>query len=218
MTRLTSKALEGLERRITDAGEDQIRRRILQNAKNFKTSWIDLGQSLYSVWKDRLYKGWGYMTFEAYTAKEIGIRKTTALKLLKSYYFLEKEEPAYLQKEQEGEADEVASVPSYESVNLLRLAKGKKAVDESDYRTLKREVLDSGKEPAEVRKSLTNIIRQREELEPEEARQGRKIAVLKRLVSTLKALKTDIEHSKMLPASLLKETASLIAKIESEIS
>lgn len=221
MTRLTTKSLTGIEQRLGEIDESSIRHRILQSAKNFKVSWIDLGQSLYTVWKDKLYREWGYTTFEAYTAKEIGVKKTTALKLLKSYYFLEKEEPTYLQKEQAAadstEPSDVSSVPSYESVNLLRLAKNKKALDEDEYRDLKKEVFESGKDAGEVRRSITGMMRQREEIEPEEARRRKKTAVLKRLVSTLKTLKTDIEHSKMLPAALLKETASLIAKIEAEI-
>ena len=99
MTKLTTKSLEGISSKMESIDKESIRYRILNSAKNFKTSWIDLGQSLYSVWKDKLYKEWGYMTFEAYTAKEIGIKKPTAIKLLKSYYFLEREEPAYLRKD-----------------------------------------------------------------------------------------------------------------------
>jgi hypothetical protein len=197
--------------------EGSMRHKILQSARNFKISWIDLGQSLYAAWKDKLYRDWGYATFEAYTAKEIGIKSSTAMKLLKSYYFLEKEEPVYLQKEQEAAPSKVASVPSYESVNLLRLASNKKALDADDYRALKKDVLEHGKDAGSVRKSLTTIMRQREELDPEEAREKKRSAVLKRFAATLKALKAEIEASKILPASMLKETSSLIAKIEAEI-
>lgn len=221
MTRLTTKAIAGIERRLGETDEGSIRHRILQNAKNFKVSWIELGQSLYAAWKDKLYRDWGYTTFEAYSAKEIGIKKTTSLKLLKSYYFLEKEEPVWLQKEQSAAAatqpGDVAAVPSYESVNLLRLAKDRKALDEEEYGDLKKAVLESGKDAGEVRKSLTSIMRQREELDPEEARRKKRSSALKRLVATLKTLKTDIERSKMLPSALLKETAGLIAKIEAQI-
>jgi predicted nucleic acid-binding Zn-ribbon protein len=111
----------------------------------------------------------------------------------------------------------VSSVPSYESVNLLRLAKNKKALDEDEYRDLKKEVFESGKDAGDLRKSITGMMRQREEIDPVEARRKKKTAVLKRLVATLKSLKTDIEHSKMLPIAILKDTVSLIAKIEAEI-
>lgn len=217
MTKLTTKSLEGIRSKMEGVDEDSIRYRILQSAKNFKTSWIDLGQSLYSAWKDKLYKEWGYMTFEAYTAKEIGIKRPTAMKLLKSYYFLEKEEPVYLQKDRSGAAA-VATVPSYESVNLLRLAKDKKALDGVDYAALKKDVFEAGKDAGEVRKSLTGIIRGRECLEPDEVREKKRAAALKRLIATLKMLKQDLEISKMLPGPVIKEIASLIMKIESEIT
>ena len=76
---MKTKSLERLEEKMTGIEEGSIRYRVLQSAKNFKTSWIDLGQALYSVWKDKSYKGWGYMTFDAYSQKEIGIKKATAI-------------------------------------------------------------------------------------------------------------------------------------------
>ena len=201
---------------MQESGNDPIRHRLLECARNFKSSWIDLGQSLYAVWKDKLYREWGYMTFEAYTAKEIGIKKPTALKLLKSYYFLEREEPAFLQKERSQETG-VAAAPSYESVNVLRLAKAKKTLDEDEYRALKRDVLVSGKDAGDVRKNLASIMRQREELDPEEVREKRREVFLKRLVATLKALAAEAGLSKMLPQSILSELSRLTARIESEL-
>ena len=213
---MKTKSLERLEERMSGVDENSIRYRVLQCAKNFKTSWIELGGALYSVWKDKAYRQWGYMTFDAYTQKEIGIKKATAMKLLKSYYFLEKEEPAYLQKEH-SQLQGAASLPSYESVNLLRLAKDKNVLDKDDYQRFKKDVLDKGKDSGQVRRDLTSLIRQREELEPDEARQRRKLAVVKRVVSSLKTLKADIEIEKLLPVSLVKEISVLINKLEGEI-
>ncbi|MFH0840129.1 MAG: hypothetical protein V1883_03840, partial [Candidatus Omnitrophota bacterium] len=82
---LRTKSIEKIEQKMQDMDENSLRYQILEKVKNFKISWISLGQALYSVWKDKLYKEWGYMTFEAYTAKEIGIKKQTAMKLLRSY-------------------------------------------------------------------------------------------------------------------------------------
>ena len=193
-----------------------MRRHALQCAKNFKTSWVDLGRVLYAVWKDKLYKNWGFITFDAYTSKEINIRKLTALKLLRSYYFLEKEEPQYLKEEYTQSAD-AASVPSYEAVNLLRLAKNKKTLDNTDYNQLKRNIFVKGKDVGEVKKDLTALIKQREELEPDEAWAKKKEMNLKRLLGTLKSLKRELEDSKILSPTILKEISSLISKIETEV-
>jgi len=216
MTRLSTRSLDKIEEKMGGLEEDSMRRRILECAKNFKTSWIELGQSLYAVWKDRLYKEWGYLTFDAYTSKEIGIKKQTALKLLKSYYFLEKEEPSYLQKDYTESAGP-GQLPNYESVNVLRLAKNKSGLDKSDYFRLKKDVFERGKDAREVKKDLVSLMRQREELEPEETRNKKRVAMIKRLLAAMKTLRTDLETSKMLPASTIKEVSSLINKIEAQL-
>ena len=216
MTRLTTKTLEKIEDRMRDMEEGSIRHRILQSAKSFKTSWIELGQLLYSAWKDKLYKDWGFLTFDAYTSKEIGVRKNTALKLLKTYYFLEKEEPQLLNK---GYVDtkDATEVPSYESVDVLRLAKKKQVLDADDYKRFRRDVLEKGKDAREVKKDLTALIKQREELEPDEARKKKRDATIKRLLTTLRSLRTEIEVTKVLPSDVLKQTKMLIDRIEAEL-
>lgn len=216
MARLNTRTMENIERKLESAEEGSARHKVLSSAKSFKTSWFDLGQSLYSVWRDRLYKDWGYETFDTYTAKEIGIKKPTAMKLLKSYYFLEKEEPYYADRAAISTRNP-ASVPTYDAINLLRLAKSKKTLDGGDYAHLRREVLEMGREASLVKKDLTSLIKQREELEPEEARDRKRVATLKRLVTSLKTLRTDIENSKLLPVSTIKEISNLIHKIELEI-
>lgn len=216
MGKMNTKVLDRIEEMMGGLDADSMRYKILENAKNFKSSWINLGQALYAVWKDRLYKDWGYATFDAYTSKEIGIKKQTAMKLLKSYYFLEKEEPRYLQQEDMSERSP-SNLPTYEAVNLLRLAKNKSTIDGSDYASLRHDVLEKGKDAREVKKDLTVLMKQREELEPEEARRKRKESVIKRLLTALKTLRTDIETSKMLPSSMIKDVSNLIHKIELEL-
>ena len=216
MNRFKTKSLENIEEKMSGIDTESLRFQILQNAKSFKTSWIDLGQALYSVWKDKIFKDWGFLTFDAYTAKEIGIRKNTALKLLKTYYFLEKEEPHLIDKDYVKTKD-AAEVPTYESVDVLRLAKKKQLLDKEDYTRFKRDVLENGRDGREVKKDLTALIRQREELEPEEARKKKRDATIKRLLTTLRGLKTEIEMTKVLPSDVLKQTKMLIDRIEAEI-
>jgi len=216
MNSIKTRSVKGIEQKMENLDVDSLRYHILQSAKSFKTSWVDLGRALYSVWKDKLYRDWGYNTLDAYTAREIGIRKQTAIKLLKSYYFLEKEEPAYLEKEIAG-SDNVAKVPSYEAIDLLRRAKAKKSVDQEDYKTLKKEIFENGKDAPQAKKDLTAMMRQREELDPDEVREKRKIATVRRFVGVLRSLKQEAELSKLLEADTIKEMASLIKKLESEL-
>ncbi len=216
MERYKTKSLSAIEEKMADVDEGSLRYKILSSAKSFKTSWIDLGQSLYSVWKDKLFKDWGFLTFDAYTSKEIGIRKNTALKLLKTYYFLEKEEPHLLNKGYV-ETKDASEVPSYEAIDVLRLAKKKQVLDEEDYKRFRKDVLEKGKDAREVKKDLSTLIRQREELEPDEARKKRREATIKRLLTTLRSLRMEIEVTKVLPSDVLKQMKMLIDRIEAQI-
>ena len=210
-----SRSLRNIEEKMKDLDSSSIRYLVLESAKNFKTSWVELGRSLFTVHKDKLYKNWEYGTFEAYVSKEIGIRKETAGKLMRSYFFLEKEEPRYLRPDYLQQAD-AAAVPGYESIDVLRLAKSKKGLDEEDYHNLKRDVFD-GKDHSQVKKDLTALIRQRQELDPEEVQEKKRLSTVKRLISTLKSLKKEAELSKLVSAPVIRDAANLIQKLEAEI-
>jgi len=211
------KTIRNLEERMQQFDGDSFRHHVLESAKDFKTSWVELGRALYSVWKDKKFKEWGFTKFDTYTSKEIGIRKQTAMKLLKSYFFLEKEEPRYLQESFMAQAD-ASKVPTYEAVDVLRMAKNKKTLDEADYGNLKKGIFEEGKDAGQLKKDLTSLIRNRDELEPEEAYKKRREVTVRRFLSTLKALKKEIELSKLLSSSIIKEAGHLIDKLESELS
>lgn len=214
---MKTKSIENIEQKMKDMDKTSLRYLTLQNARHFKTSWIEFGQSLYTVWKDKLYKDWGYNHFDTYAIKEIGIRKQTALKLLRSYRFLEHEEPRYVSKDYNDGA-QASEVPTYEAVNELRLASAKKDIPRSDYEDIKKKVLERGQDARAVKKDLTAIIKRREELEPREAWQKRKIALLKRFLGVLKSARREIGILKVLPAQIIKDADNLIRKLETEIS
>lgn len=211
-----TKAIRNIEDRMAGIESSDIRYKVLESAKGFKTSWINLGQSLFTVWKDKLYKEWGYQEFETYALKEIGIQKQTALKLLKSYSFLEKEEPKYLTGDFNREAVPTV-VPTYEAVDVLRLAKERKDLDRSDYARVRKYVLEEGKDAGYVKKDLSCIIRDREDSDPEELAEKKRRTLLKRLLSVLKSVKIELKSSKGLPQGIMKEVETLIGNVEKEI-
>jgi len=208
-------SLQKINQKLQETGDDSIRTLALNSAKDFKTSWIKLGQVLYTIHKDKLHKEWGFQEFDNYVQREIGIRKETAAKLLRSYLFLEKEEPQYLKDEYTEEAD-AAKVPNYESINVLRLAKANKTLEKGDYDKLKKSAFEDGKDPRDLKKDLTQLIKQRKEVDPEEERQKTRHMAINRLLSALRGAKRDIEALKILPGTIAKGIDMLIEKIESE--
>ena len=216
MEEIKSKSLKNIEAKMENLDIHSLRYHVLESAKNFKCSWIDLGRSLYSVYKDKLYKEWGYLSFDIYVSRETGIRKQTAMKLLKSYYFLEKEEPQYLKNEYTA-STQPAHLPSYEAVNILRQAKNNKGLDVDDYANLKKEIFEKGRDAVELKKNLGVIIRQRQELDPEAAQEQKKFSALKRLLVQLRLLKQEVVVLKLLSVPLIKDLDNLIKNIDQEI-
>lgn len=211
------KILELQERAAGGAATaDQIRAQLVEHCKDFKTSWVKLGQALYPVWKDKLFFAWGFDKFEYYTQEELGLKKETALKLLKTYFFMEQNEPAYL-KEEFTQDREAARVPGCDEVNVLRLARNRKELNKDDYYKLHKAVFEDGKDASSVRKDLTAIMRERKDVDPDEERELRNEAAIRKLAYALKSFYKDMETLKLAPAELIEEAKDLLEKLEKEI-
>lgn len=205
------------QKKINNISADLLRDEVLKFARDFKTSWVSLGQALYSVWKHKFFVGWGYEKFEEYTHKELGIRKETAMKLLKTYFFIEQDEPEYLSKEFQEEREPV-HVPHYETMNLLRLAKNHKELNKQDYFHLKKDIFEKGKDVQGLRKDLVALIKQRKIVDPEEERQQRSQEAIRRLIAAARSFKEDMKVLKLVSAEVIEETNRFIKKLEQQIT
>ncbi len=212
MTIQKTKAISQIEERMGSLEPESLRYKVLDCARGFKSSWIALGQYLFSVYKDKLFKDWGYLTFEAYCSKEIGIKQTTAMKLLKSYSFLEREEPAFLKKESIKER-QPNRIPSYESVNALRLARESERISEDDYETLREEVLDDAKEDAEVKKKIKYILKSHAPKPTAEEKESRKGEIVKKFLSQLRTARHEMGVLSF-PAKIIDQIDDLVEVLE----
>ncbi|OIO37912.1 MAG: hypothetical protein AUJ72_03615 [Candidatus Omnitrophica bacterium CG1_02_46_14] len=207
-----TKSINQIEERMETLEPESLRYKILDSARRFKSSWIELGQYLFIVYKDKMFKNWGYLTFEAYCSKEIGIRQVTAMKLLKSYSFLEHEEPAFL-KRQSFDEPKPNEIPSVDSVNMLRLAKQNTRVSEDDYKTLRGEVLDEVKEDAEVKKKIKYILKSNAPKSITEDTVGRKDKLAGKFLSQLRTARHEMGLLSF-PAKIVKQVDELIDILE----
>ena len=201
-----------------DTQHDTLRQKALETSKHYKAFWIELGQYLFSIYKDKHYKDWGYLAFETYCRKELGIKESTAAKLLKSYSFLEKEEPKIIKPDYSEEAAP-QSIPHYENVNLLRLAKNNKNIPAEDFADLRKTVLTTDREPKEIRSQIKKIVEANAPREDvEETRKSKRASALKRLITTLNRTKEELASEKLVPAYLLKQIEDLAQKLADQIS
>lgn len=213
----TSASLQRIEQQLTTIEPGSLRHHVLSAARDFKTSWIALGRVLYTVWKERAYKQWHYLTFEAYCAKEIGIQALTAKKLLRSYAFLEHHEPRLLPTEEQP-VYPTTGYPSYEAVDVLRQAKEQAQLPEAAYRQLRERVFERGEEAPVLRKELRLVMRRAQPTADAAAEETRaKHAALRRLVGTLRALHRTAAEEHLLSTVLLRDVQRLIERIEAVV-
>lgn len=198
------------------AAQDSLREKTLLVAKRHKASWIELGQYLYAIYKDKHYRAWGHLTFETYCMKELRLKEATALKLIKSYSFLETEKPELAKNSRSPE--EIERVPQYEAVNVLRLASNNKNLTPQNVYSLKKAVFESEKDAKEVKAQVKTMLAEREDdREPQEIKRSRRNAIIKRLVSSLSNAKKEFESERLLPGYLLEQMGSLISKLEDQL-
>ena len=197
--------------------KDFLREKTLETAKRHKASWIELGQYLFTIHKDKMYKEWGYLAFETYCRKELSIKETTASKLLKSYSFLEKEEPQLASPERFLEEDGPKAVPHYESVNLLRLAKENKELTPHDFADIRKSVIQDAREPKEVRAQVKQLLSGHEVKDANEERKSRRNTAIKRLVTVLAITQKQLESEGLLPGYLIKQMRDLTEKLQDQI-
>lgn len=195
---------------------EQLRSKALETVKRHKASWIELGQYLVTINKDKLYKTWGFLAFDAYCKKELHINPATAAKMLKSYSFLEKEEPRIVATEFP-QTENPRAIPNYESVNLLRLAKENKNITTQEFAGLREAVLNEAREPKDVRARVKEILSDKDERDEVEVRRAHRNTVIKRLVTMLAGARREFESENLLPDYLLKQMSELAKKLEDQM-
>ncbi|MFH0940292.1 MAG: hypothetical protein V1840_00360 [Candidatus Omnitrophota bacterium] len=218
MDAIKSKSIRNLEQKMAGIEPGSLRYQVLEASKKFKSSWIELGRILYGVYKDKHFKTWGYLSFEAYCQTEVGIQKQTAGKLIHSYYFLEKDEPELLKGIHADGSTAPKNIPSLEAVNVLRLAAKNKELTEDDYQDFKKSVFEDGKDGKEVKKQVGLRLRSlREEEDPQKARALRRTQILRRLYATLRTLEKEVNSAHLVSDRTSKELEKLLGYLESEI-
>ena len=201
---------------LINMANDELRIKAVEVAKKHKSSWIELGQYLFSIYKNKLFKEWGYQVFETYCQKELSIKETTASKLIKSYSFLEKEEPRIVKPDFTDE-ETPRKIPDYEAVNLLRLAKENKNIPTNEFAELRNDVLNEGKEPKEIRAQVKKILETHAPKDTQDAKEQKRSTVLRRLIGFLNSAKTQLEEDDLVPEHTLKQIEALAQKLADQL-
>ena len=181
---------QAIEQIMETLSPESERYQVLATVRTFKSSWVALGERLLRVKRGGLFQEWGYENFEAYCAQEIRIKKPTAQKLTLAYDFLEREEPQLVPRQ-----GEIAPVPDYRSVELLRQAREEKGFSAEDYAGLRRVVLEENRSHPTVQKRFKEVATAQEG-GPSPSEQLRSaLQTARRLASQLERLGTVSEQA-----------------------
>lgn len=186
------------------AGGDGFREEVLRAARTFKASWTGLASVLTRVRDEALWEGWGFPSFEAYCSKELHLRKATALKLTRSWKFLDRHERGW-----RDDAPDARPAPAFEVVEVLAEAEERGALDAEEYRSIRDSIWDPQRPVAAVRRELSERFpRPAPEPAPVEVRLGQ-------LARTARRLAEELRGCRGVPSSVRTQADALAAAVES---
>ncbi len=197
--------IETIMRELDPSSE---RYRVLDVARRFKSSWVELGQELLRVNREGLFRQWGYESFQEYCLREIRIKQPTAQKLTRAYHYLSREEPELLSRKAE-----LKPLPDYRTIDLLREAREEQRFSNEQYAALRKAVLEEERSHPAVRKQFKEMAaaNRSDPLAEQTERCKAALAAARRLDNCLQPLQD-------LAGAFLGELSGLIALLQEQVA
>jgi hypothetical protein len=199
-----TKTDEALTRAITEHADDPERAEVLRRTRAFKSSWLELAESLQRVREEARYEAWGYDNFEAYVRRELHLTPQTAEKLCGSFGFLNRHAPEVLERDGVSEP-----IPAFRSVDFLARAYDTPCPREKRDE-IRHAVLDEGLAPA----ALTRRFRDAVFPQAEGADRGR---VRGQLLSAARRVAQLLGEPHGLPRGLAEDVEETIGRLVLEL-
>ncbi len=195
-----------IEKIMEELEPNSERYQVLDTARRFKSSWVELGDKLLKVSSAARYREWGYASFEEYCAQEIRIKKGTAEKLTLAYRYMERHEPELLSRR-----EVLKQLPDYRSVELLRRAREEKNFSEEEYAELRKSVVEQERSHPTILKRFNEVaaVRGDEPTNP--------VVALKTGLAAARRLDTTLQAFTAVPRVYLEQLRSLINHLEEEL-
>lgn len=208
---MQSTGQAAIARKAGELEPGSLRHQVVVTAQKFKSSWVELGSLLVRVRNEGAWEGWGFKSFEDYCAKELRIKRQTALKLTNSYAFLAKHERALLEtpEERPERPERLAEreVPAFEVVSVLAGAEERGQLSEQDYKEL-REKIWTEEKPSQIARELA----ERYPAPPKPPPPAD--LVLRRLAAAARKLATDLRSCSKVPDAVAGRAEALAEDVE----
>jgi hypothetical protein len=210
----TTRSIARLEKKLDQVESGTVRHKLLSIARAFKRSWVELGEKLEAVRTSRSWEDWEYSSFEDYCVNEIGIRSSTAKKLVNSVRFLEQHAPETLRAD-----GVIAPVPDLAVVDRLAGVAKRGAVSSADLAKLNETALtEPTVSPAEISRAIRetqswkNYAEEQEYLRAE--RRASNGTDWRPILAAAKRLQELLESNVETPQKLLDGVGKIVTAIE----
>lgn len=209
----SARVVTQTDRKMEDAmlafAGDSERVQVLEVARAFKRSWLDLAEALTRVYDQGNWERWGFESFEAYCRLELHIKKNTVAKLLGSYRFLETNAPKVLRRT----ADEPAApLPSLQAVDFVKRAAKRGAADSETMREIQVAAFEEGVEAPLLTKRFREVAFPVGESEKKKRLKSQLISAARRLAGLIAEPESPLPHE--VAASVEEAVGQLLTTLE----
>src|SRR5437762_4936657 len=192
-----------LEAKAREVAPGSLRHTCLVAAKRFKSTWAELGKVLVKVRNGGEFEAWGYETFDAYCAKELHLRKSTADKLTRSYSFLEKQEPRAVARE-----DFPERAPAFEVIEVLADAEQRRQLSSEEYRSIRDTIWSPARPTSELMREFQDRFPRPAPPPPADGVQ------LRRLAAFARKLHQELSACRKVPKAVAERAGALAEDVE----
>jgi hypothetical protein len=133
--------------------DDPERASVIEHARRFKSSWLELAEALTRVRAAGRFRDWGYASLDDYAKKELHLRPDTVEKLTGSFAFLKKRAPEVLDRD-----GITAPIPSYQAVSFLSHAEAAPDVKRDVVDEIRKRVLEENAPAGAVARQYKNVV------------------------------------------------------------
>jgi len=200
-----TRGSQHIEQLMQQLSPDSERYQVLATARQFKSSWVELGEWLARVSSSKRFAEWGFATFDDYCTGEIRIRRQTAEKLLLAYRFLESREHGLLERRVQ------RPLPDYRSIDLLRQADEGEQFSMTEYSELRQAVVAEERRHPAIARQFRDLVHKHQPELQEEHRHRNALTAAKRLSTCLHDI-SDV------PQDMLNGVARLIEFLQGKHS
>ncbi len=190
-SKIFTKTDRALEDKMLAVAGDPERVAVLQKARAFKRTWIELGEALTSVHNRELWQRWEHESFEAYCRKELHLKAGTVAKLLGSFRFLESAAPMVIERARQ---EPSAPVPSMRAVDFVARASERGAADEDTMAEIKRVAFEEGGDAPLLSRRFKNVAFPIDEREQRDKLRSQAIAAARRLAGLIAEPDLPVPH------------------------